>query len=386
MRFSKEIKESLTLKYGQLARELREKGHNVISMTVGEPNFKTPQYVVDSVVKYLNEGYTTYSDSQGILPLRKLISNDLNNLYNTNTTSDNVIVTPGVKSGLHLALTTILKPDDEVIIMSPYYLSYPPLIKISEFDSKIIDIPFLSDGTVDQSSLKKAFNNKTKCIIVNSPSNPTGKILTKDEIDLIITLSKKHNTYILTDEIYDKLIFDGYKFESFLGKGADDLVLYANGYSKSYAMTGYRLGYVVAPVDIIKKMIILQQNINTNPNTFIQWGAKSIYKNEETHLKPYLKELQNRFKIFEKYLDESKLFTGIKPESGFYYFLNISKTNLTSEELTEKLIKEALIVVTPGVGFGEKFDNYIRLSLAISDEDLLVAIKRLKEFEDNFKI
>ncbi len=384
MRFSKEIKESLTLKYGQLARELIELGHDVIPMTVGEPNFKTPSYVVESVSKYLHEGYTKYSDSQGILPLRTLISNDLNATYNTNFTPENVIVTPGVKSGIHLALSTILSEGDEVIIMSPYYLSYPPLIKISEYDAKIVDVPFLNDGTIDQASLKKAFNNKTKCIIVNSPSNPTGKIFTKDEVNFIIDLAKKYNSYILTDEIYDKLIFDGFTFESFLGKGIDEQVVYVNGYSKSYAMTGYRLGYVVADNNIIKKMVILQQNINTNPNTFIQYGAMSIYKNKPTHIKPYLNNLENRVRLFSQFLQQSKLFSGIKPESGFYYFVDISKTKLTSEEFTERLIKDANIVVTPGVAFGEKFDNFVRLSLAISDEDLIKAIKRLKEFERLF--
>ncbi len=384
MRFSKEIKESLTLKYGQLARELKELGHDIISMTVGEPNFKTPSYVVKSVSKYLNEGYTKYSDSQGILPLRVLISKDLNDSYNTNFTPSNVIITPGVKSGIHLALSAILSEGDEVIIMSPYYLSYPPLIKISEYDAKIVDVPFLNDGTIDQQSLKKAFNAKTKCIIVNSPSNPTGKIFTVDEVNFIINLAKKYNTFILTDEIYDKLIFEGFTFESFLGKGLDDLVIYVNGYSKSYAMTGYRLGYVTATNEIIKKMVILQQNINTNPNTFIQYGVMSIYENEPTHIKPYLKELEYRVNLFNEFLQESKLFSGIKPEAGFYYFVDISKSKLTSEEFTEKLINEAKIVVTPGIAFGENFDNYVRFSLAINDESLIKAIKRLKEFEKNF--
>lgn len=384
MKFSEEIKESLSLKFGQIARELKAQGKNIISMTIGEPNFKTPSYIEEATIKAIKDGHTKYSNSQGLLELRKLIKEDINNTYQTAYEPENIIVTPGVKSGLHLALSAILEPQDEVIIMSPYYLSYPALIKIAEPNSKIIDVPFLQNGQVNKELLLKAFNKNTKCIIVNSPSNPTGKILTHDEVSLIIDLAKKYNSFIVTDEIYDKLIFEGQTFHSFLGKKADDLIIYTNGYSKSFSMTGYRIGYVIAKNEIIKKMLLLQQNINTNTNTFVQKGACSIYLNPLTHLKPYLKDLKRRVDKFSKFLENSKLFKGNKPEAGFFYFVDISKTNLTSEQLTMRLIKEANIVVTPGIGFGNNYDNYVRFSLAIDDESLDLALKNLKEFEKNF--
>lgn len=384
MKFSKEIKESLSLKFGQIARDLKAQGENIISMTIGEPNFKTPSYIEKATIQAINDGYTNYSNSQGLLELRELITKDINNTYQTNFEPKNVIVTPGVKSGLHLALSSILEPNDEVIIMSPYYLSYPPLIKIAEPNSKIIDVPFLKNGKVNKELLLKAFNKNTKCILVNTPSNPTGKILSHDEVTLIANLAKKYNSYIVTDEIYDKLIFEGQTFHSFLGKNIDELVIYANGYSKSFSMTGYRIGYIIAQEEIIKKMLLLQQNINTNTNTFVQKGACSIYLNPLTHLKPYLRELKTRIDKFSEFLDKSKLFKGLKPESGFFYFVDISQTNLTSEEITMKLIKEAKIVVTPGIGFGDNYDDHIRFSLAIDNESLDLAIKKLKEFEKNF--
>lgn len=385
MKFSKEIKESLTLKFGQIARDLINQGENVISMSVGEPDFSTPDYVINATIEALKSGYTKYSNSQGLLELRKLIKDDLNSNHNCFYTENDIIVTPGVKSGIHLALSSILEPNDEVIIMSPYYLSYPPLIKIAESDAIIKDVPFNKDGGVNLKLLKASFNQNTKAILINTPSNPTGKILKPEEIDYIVFLAKQYNTYIVSDEIYDELVFPNYKFYSFLDKDIKELLIYANGYSKSYSMTGFRLGYIAAPNNIIKKMLLLQQNINTNTNTFIQKGACSIYLNKETHLNYYLNVLNNRITKFTNFLNSSKLFDGIEPEAGFYYFVNISKTKLTSEKLTEKLIKEAKIVVTPGIGFGDKYDNYIRFSLAISDENLDLAIKRLKDFEKNFK-
>lgn len=384
MKFSKEIKESLSLKFAQIARELQAQGENIISMTIGEPNFKTPRYVLEATIKAINDGYTKYSNSQGLIELRKLINKDINNQYQTNYKPENIIITPGVKSGLHLALSSILEPQDEVIIMSPYYLSYPALIKIAEPNSKIIDVPFLKNGHVNQELLLNKFNENTKCIIVNSPSNPTGKILTHDEVSLIIKLARRYKSFIVSDEVYDKLIFEGKTFHSFLGQNADDIVIYTNGYSKSYSMTGYRIGYVIAQDPIIKKMLLLQQNINTNTTTFVQKGACSIYLNPLVHLKPYLKGLKKRIDKFSKFLDESNLFSGLKPEAGFFYFVDISKTNLTSEELTMKLIKEAKIVVTPGIGFGVQYDDHVRFSLAIDDESLDLAIKSLKEFEKRF--
>lgn len=384
MKFGKEICESLTLKFGKLARELKLQGEDVISMTIGEPNFKTPQYIEDAVVKALKDGYTKYSDSLGLLELRKLIINDINNNHNTSYKEDNVIVTPGVKSGLHLALSAILKPGDEVIVMSPYYLSYPPLIKIAEYDTKIIDVPFLEGGSVNKDLLEKSITKNTKCILINTPSNPTGKILSLDEVNFIASVAKRENIYIVSDEIYDKLILSDNKFYSFLNKELDNLLIYANGYSKAYSMTGYRIGYVVAPKDIINLMLLLQQNINTNTNTFVQKGVCSVYQNPLTHLNSYLKDLNYRVELFTAFINNSKLFKGYKPEAGFFYFVDISKTNLTSEEFTLKLINDAKIVVTPGIGFGEKFDNHVRFSLSVSNEELIKAIKRLKEFEKNF--
>ena len=384
MEFSKEMGESLTLKFSELARKYKDEGKETISMAVGEPNFHTPDYIKKATIDAINNNLTKYSSSRGLFPLRDAVVKDLNERFKTDYGASNVLITPGVKSSLHLALASVLLPQDEVIVLSPYYVSYPAIIKIAEPKSKITYIPSLENGRLDLGLISGAFNKNTKVIIVNSPSNPAGIVLNEEEIETIITLAKKYNTYILSDEIYDKLVFDGVEFNSFLGRGVKDLLIYTNGYSKSYAMTGFRIGYTVAPSEVIEKMLKLQQNINTHTATFTQYGALSTYENEPTHLKPYLKDLQYRVNKLDDYIKNSKLFSGNKPESGFFYFVNIKNTGLSSVDFALKLLEETGIVVTPGIGFGEHYDDHVRFSLAVDNDVLDKVIAKLTSFEKQF--
>ncbi len=384
MKFSREIGESLTLKFGQIARDLQSKGHDIISMAVGEPNFETPAFLKEALFRAVNEGYTHYSNSQGLMALREAIVGDLNARYFSDYKSEDVMITPGVKSALHLSLSAILEPGDEVIILSPYYVSYPPLIKIAEPEAKIIDVPVNEDHTIDLLSLSKAFNERTKCIIVNSPSNPSGKMMSQQEITTIIQLAKQYDSYILSDEIYEKLVFNGQVFHSFLGRGADERLIYTNGYSKSYCLTGWRIGYVVAPSEVMNKMLKLQQNINTNTNTFVQKAVLSIYQQPHDHLSDYLVKLEARMRRLHQFIRNSKLMKGQMPEAGFFYFVDISASGLTSLDFAEKLIKTTGIVVTPGIGFGPHFDQFVRFSLAIDDATLDKVLDKLAAFEASF--
>lgn len=386
MKFSQEIGDSLTLKFAQIARDLVKEGKEVVSMAVGEPNFTTPKYIEEATIKALKDGYTHYSNSQGLPELRDLITKDINKKYHFDYTSRDVIVTPGVKAGLYLTLASILEPGDEVIIISPYYVSYPAIIKISEPDAKIVDIPVKADYSLDLNKLTKAFNEKTRCIIVNTPNNPSGKLLTKEEVKKIVELALQYNVYILADEVYDQLVFKPEMFYSFLEeKACKNLLIYTNGYSKSYCLTGWRIGFVFAPPYVLDRMLKLQQNINTNTNTFIQKGVCSIYEHEPDHLISYRKELLNRIKILDRFIQQSSLFKGVKPEAGFFYFVNISKSGLKSTEFAIKLMEETGVVVTPGIGFGPGFDDYVRMSLAIDDKTLEIVLTKLVTFENIFK-
>lgn len=378
MRFSEEIKDSPTLKLGELARSREQSGHKIINLAIGEPDFKTPNYIIEATKKALDDGYTGYSTPQGLVELRRAISKEYKDLYNASYDESEIIIFPGAKNAIFSALASLLEEDDEVIIISPYYVSYPPMIKLAEVSAKIVDIPLNKDLSLPLDLIKKHINNKTKVLILNYPNNPTGKLLTKNEILEVVSIIKEHDIYLLSDEIYARLpLFDN-QFISFskFPEIKDKLVV-VDGYSKTYAMTGFRIGYILSSKEIVRKLNLINQNTNTNTNTFVQKGVLSIYENKNTHLEKYILKLEERIVILEDLIKDIPFMEAKRPESSFYYFIDISKSNLKSEDFATILIEKG-VVVTPGIAFGSKFDNYIRISLATSKKHLIEAFKIIK--------
>ena len=381
MHFEKEVGESLTYRFAQAAGEMKAQGKEIISLGLGEPDFNTPDYVVKATMKAMQDGFTHYSSTQGWPDLRKMISEDCNKSYNSEYTMNDVIVTPGIKAAVFFSLAAILEPNDEIILISPYYVSYPAMVKIAEPSAKIINVTLSRDFNLDAEKLKGSFNQNTKAILINSPNNPTGMVLTKDEVELIVELAIKYNAYIISDEVYEKLVYSNYQHISFgLYKEIRDRLIICNGYSKSHAMTGWRLGYAIGDHNIIGKMNKLQQHINTNTCTFVQVGACSIYKNEPVHIKPYVEELEKRIEFFDKELNELDYLSAIKPKAGFFYFVDISKTGVDSNTFCADLLKKTGIASTPGVAFGPEWDDHVRFSIAVPFNTLERAICLLKGY------
>lgn len=379
MRFSSEIKESPTLKLGEIARARKALGKNVISLALGEPDFKTPDFVINATKKALDEGFTGYSTSQGLVELRTAIASDFKTRYNANYNSDEVIIFPGAKAAIFGVMASILEPNDEVIIISPYYVSYPAIIKLAEHESKIIDIALNEDFSLPIDKIKAAINKNTKCLILNFPNNPTGQLITEAEVNAIIKLVLDNNIYLLSDEIYDQMNFSDDKFISFSSYNEIKNNLFLiNGYSKTYAMTGFRVGYILTSEKLMKKISIINQNINTNTNTFVQRGLLSIYENDNKHIKDYNKELKVRVNYIHHEINKIPFLRGIKPKGGFYYFVDISKTKMNSIEFSNYLIEKYGIVTTPGISFGENFDNYLRISVSTELEVLKEFIAIMK--------
>ena len=338
MYFSREVGESLTYKFAQTANEMRAQGREIISLGLGEPDFETPQYVKDATIAAMNGGFTHYSATQGLPELRKLIAEDYNKNHGCAFTMNDVIVTPGIKASVYFALCALLEPEDEVIMITPYYVSYPAMVKLAEPNAKITYVKLNKDFTLNINDLVNAITPKTKVLLINSPHNPTGMVLSKDETEAIVDLVKRHNIYVVADEVYEKLVYDGQKHYSFADyTEIKDKVIVCNGYSKSHAMTGWRLGFAIGNPEIIKKMNKLQQHINTNTCTFIQKGACSIYVNEPTHIAPYVNELQNRIGYFNKEMNKLEYANGHAPKAGFFYFVDISKTGLDSNTFCSNL-------------------------------------------------
>lgn len=381
MHFEKEVGESLTYKFAQAAGEMKAQGREIISLGLGEPDFKTPDYVVKATIEAMKNGFTHYSATQGWPELRRLIAENCNESYGAGYTANDVIVTPGIKSAVYFALAAILEQRDEVILISPYYVSYPAMIKLAEPTAKIINVTLNEDFTLDTKKLQEVFNKKTKAILINTPNNPTGMIFSKDEVELVIKLAVENDAYIVSDEVYEKLVYSGQEHISFgLYKEIKDRLIVCNGYSKSHAMTGWRLGYAIGAHDVIMRMNKLQQHINTNTCTFVQVGACSIYENEPVHITPYVQELEKRINYFDQELNKLDYITAIKPKAGFFYFADISATGADSNSFCASLLKKTGIASTPGIAFGPEWDSYVRFSIAVPMATLERAVGLLREY------
>lgn len=382
MLFSKEVGESLTYRFAQAAGEMRAQGKEIISLGLGEPDFQTPDYVVEATMKALRDGFTHYSATQGWPELRQLIAEDCNKSYSAEYNMNDVIVTPGIKSAVYFALAAILEPNDEIILISPYYVSYPAMVKLAEPTAKIVNVALSKDFTLNAEQLKVAFNKRTKAILINSPNNPTGMVFSKEEVELVVELAKENDSYIVSDEVYEKLIYSSYIHTSFgLYQEIKDRLIICNGYSKSHAMTGWRLGYAIGAHDVIVKMNKLQQHINTNTCTFVQVGACSIYKNEQVHIAPYVEELEKRINYFDAELNKISYINAVKPKGGFFYFVDISATGTDSNTFCADLLKKTGIATTPGVAFGSEWDSYVRFSIAVPIETLERVVSLLSSYK-----
>ncbi len=382
MHFTSDVKEALNHKYSDMANEMIKQGKDIVSLCVGEPDMKVPDYVIEGIYKAMKDGKTHYSNCQGIIELRQAIVADLNKVYGCDYTSDEICIAPGVKPASYFALSCLLEPNDEVVIISPYYLSYPSNIALAEPTSKIKVVDLNDDLSLNLEALDKAVNDNTKCILVNTPNNPAGSMLSKSDVENICDIALKHpNTYIISDEVYDRLVYEGETHHSFLSeKRIKDRLVLVNGYSKSHAMTGFRLGYAVSNKTLAKKMALFAQQTITNTSTPLQYGALEIYNHKWDHIKPYCKSLEERMTYFHNEINKHPYFEGRLPRCSFYYWVNIEKSGKTSIQMCDELLNKVGVVATPGITFGEKWDNYIRFSIASNMDVLKKAIDRIRDF------
>jgi len=382
MEFSQEILATPTKEFADAVNIRRSMGGRIISLGLGEPDLKTPEYIIDATTKAIYDGYTNYCSALGLKELRVLIAEDASKMYNNEITLNEVVITPGIKSAVYSALAAIIEPNDKVGMITPCYIAYPAMIKMAEPTARIIPIDLNKDFTFNIDKIVSTIESGIKCLIINSPNNPTGAIIKYSDMKIIVDKCLEYKVYLLSDEVYDKMTFFTNKHISF-GEFPEikDYLIIANGYSKSHAMTGWRLGYAIAPKWICDRVGKIQFNTNTNTCTFIQKGACSIYYNEQGHIAPYVEELEQRISFFHDAINKMQNIEGIKPKGGFFYFANIEKSKLTSNQYCAKLVVETGIACTPGIAFGESWDNYIRFSLAVPMQTIKEAVVLLKEFD-----
>jgi aspartate aminotransferase len=383
----KRIKPSPTIAVSQKARELKAAGKDVIGLGAGEPDFDTPENIKKAAIEAINKGETKYTAVDGTPALKKAIVDKFKRENNLDYLTEQISVGTGGKQIIFNAILATLNPGDEVIIPAPYWVSYPDIVLLAEGTPKIVKCSEKNNFKITPSELEKNITNKTKWIIINSPSNPTGSGYTRKELEALGEVLKKNkNVFILSDDIYEHITYDDFKFFTIAQiKELKDRTLTMNGVSKSYAMTGWRIGYGAGPKDIIKAMAKLQSQSTTNPSSISQAAAVEALNGTQDFIKIRSETFKERRDFVVKYLNNIKGLSCLKPNGAFYVFPNCQKllgTKLkTDKDFVEKLLEEALVAVVQGSAFG--LDGYFRISYATSMDNLKKALERIKSFCDS---
>lgn len=378
---------SSTMKIAQEAKEMLMKGVDVIDLSVGELDYPTPPNVKDAAIKAIENNFTKYTINSGIIELREAISNKLKKENNLEYSPIEIIVSNGAKQSVFNAIQSIINEDDEVIFSSPYWVSYPEMVSLAQGKSVIIPTSEEDGFKIKPEKLKEAISSRTKLLILCNPSNPTGALYSREELQKIAEIVEQENFYVISDEIYEKMVYDGNEFVSFasLSPKVKSKTIVINGLSKSYAMTGWRLGYAAGPQHIIKSMNKIQSHSTSNASSISQAAALEALQGPQSFIEEMKNDYQKRRDFFCKKINSIKGISCFKPQGAFYLFPNVESffgksTNIFriehSFDLAMYLLYEAKVATVPGSSFG--LEGYLRMSYTSSLEKLGEAAERIK--------
>ena len=382
----KRIKPSPTIAVTSKAREMRAAGKDVIGLGAGEPDFDTPDNIKEAAIQAIKRGDTKYTAVDGTPALKKAIKEKFSRENNLTYELDQISVGTGGKQVLYNAFMATLNPGDEVIIPAPYWVSYPDMVLLAGGKPKLVKCSEKNEFKITPAELKKAISKKTKWLIINSPSNPTGSCYTKKEIEeLSKILIKNKKVFILSDDIYEHITYDGFNFFTIAQiKSLKDRTLTMNGVSKSYSMTGWRIGYGAGPKDLIKAMAKIQSQSTSNPSSISQAAAVEALNGTQDFIKTRSESFKERRDFVVKSLNNISGLSCVKPNGAFYVFPSCKKllgkkTKIkTDKDFVEKLLTESEVAVVQGSAFG--LDGYFRISYATSMDNLKKALDRIKSF------
>lgn len=384
---------SLTLAITAQANKLKAQGVDIVGFTAGEPDFRTPEYIVDAAKEALDKGFTKYTPASGTAELKKAVCSKLERENGLIYAPENIVISSGAKQSLYNVMQILLDEGDEVIIIKPYWLTYPEIIKLNGGVPVYVDTKAEKGFIPDINDIEKAVTSKTKAIIVNSPNNPTGAVYSEEEIRAVARLAQKYDLWIVSDEIYEKLVYDGKKHVSFasVSEDAKSRTFVVNGLSKAYAMTGWRIGYVAAPdAESAKAMGSIQSHETSNPNSVAQYASVAALGSEgDKVIDSMVRVFDERRKLMLSLLEGIKYIKPVAPSGAFYVMIDVSgiigrsvngEIITTPMQLSKVLIENANVAVIPGECFGA--NEYIRLSYSLSDDKIIEGIKRIKAFTE----
>src|SRR5512145_869341 len=371
---------SLTLAIDSKAKQMRAEGLDVVGFGAGEPDFDTPQHIKDAAIKALNEGFTKYTPSSGIPELRQAIADKFKRENGLSYKPSQVIVSSGGKHSCYNVIMATCEEGDEVLIPAPYWLSYPEMVKLASATPVIVETTDKTEFKITPDALRKAITPRTRLFILNSPSNPPGSLYTRDEIKALGDICVEKGVLIMSDEIYEHLLYDGAVHKSVASFSPAHLehTIIVHGFAKAWSMTGWRLGFLAAPEPVAKAIDAVQSHSTSNPTSFAQKGAVAALTGPQDHLKSWLGEFAKRRTFAWQKLNTMSGISCVNAKGAFYLFPNISGTGLKSTEFCARLLEQEKVAAVPGIAFGA--DDYLRISYATSLANIQKGLDRLDTF------
>jgi aspartate aminotransferase len=375
-----QLSPSLTLSIDSKAKAMKAEGIDVCGFGAGEPDFDTPEHIKQAAIAALEGGFTKYTPSAGLPELRQAIADKLEADNQLSYRPSQVVVSSGAKHSCYNAILATCQPGDEVLIPSPYWVSYPDMVRLAGAEPVIVQTTERNGWKMRASDFENAMTPRTKMLILNSPGNPSGSVYTREELEGIVEVAAEEDIYILSDEIYEKLVYDDTKHVSIasLSKEAYDLTITVNGFSKAYAMTGWRLGYLAAPEAVAKAVDNIQSHSTSHPCSFAQKGALAALKGDQQALADMRDEFSMRRDYMFDRITKIPNITAVKPQGAFYVLVNISQLGLSSQNFADRLLSKANVAVVPGAAFGD--DRTVRLSYATSIDVIKKGLDRFQDF------
>jgi len=373
------LKPSGTLAMAEKAREIAKTGKKVLHLEVGEPDFSTPSHISEAAYEAMRENFTHYTSSKGMLELREAISDYLRSMGVVANPEKEIIATPGSKYGIYCACLATLNPGDEVLVLSP---TWPTHFTCIEFvQAKPVEVPCGEAYRLDEEALKERMTGNSKMIMLCSPNNPTGGVLPNKDLDAVSEIAEDHGLLVFSDEIYNRIVYDGLEIRSMASyENIRNQVILVNGFSKTYAMTGWRLGYVFAEEKIIEAINRIAQTSTTCPASFIQKAGVTALKGPQDCVADMVEKYDRRRRSIVEKLNEIPQIHCEMPEGAFYVFPNFSSLDMPSLDISIKLLEEKGVCSTPGSVFGEYGEGYIRFSYATGLDVIGGAMEKTKEF------
>src|SRR6266481_1281338 len=374
------LSSSLTLAIDSKAKQMKADGLDVVGFGAGEPDFDTPQHIKDAAAKALADGFTKYTPASGIPELRQAIADKFKRENGLSYKPSQIIVSCGGKHSCYNVILATFEEGDEVIIPVPYWLSYPEMVKLASASPVIVQTTDKTEFKVTPDQLRKAITPRTRLFILNSPSNPTGTVYTTEEIKTLGDICVEKGVLIMSDEIYEHLLYDGavHKSVASFSPAHQEHTIVVHGFAKAWSMTGWRLGWCAAPEPIAKAIDAVQSHSTSNPTSFAQKGAVAALTGPQDHLKTWLAEFDKRRTFAWEKLNSIPSISCVNAQGAFYLFQNIARTGLKSTEFCALLLDAEKVAAVPGIAFGA--DDYIRLSYATSMSNIEKGLERIERF------